>query len=200
MTMIRTRRLTAIFVLLATTFTLGLILSACGRAASAAQGPLQKTSMTLTILDQAPDGRDGPLFDNTNIVLPAHTLVTMTIINKDPGEDALPAGSPYGAVKGTTDSAGKANNTAYLSGHAYTALALDKMSHTFTVPQLGINVPIPGKPAVGQNEIAVTFSFVTGGPGKYTFQCLVPCGGDPNGYGGPMVMKGYMMGTLTVQG
>src|SRR5579859_887568 len=200
MTMIRTRRLTAIIVLLATTFTLGLILSACGRAASAAQGPLQKTSVTLTILDQAPDGRDGPLFDNTNIVLPAHTLVTMTIINKDPGEDALPAGSPFGAVKGTTDSTGKANNTAYLSGHAYTALALDKLSHTFTVSQLGINVPIPGKPAAGKNEIAVTFSFVTGGPGKYTFQCLVPCGGDPNGYGGPMATKGYMMGTLTVQG
>lgn len=200
MTTTRTRRLTAIIVLLATTFTLGLILSACGRAASAAQAPLQKTSMTLTILDHAPDGRDGPLFDNTNIVLPAHTLVTMTIINKDPGEDALPAGSPYGAVKGTTDSAGKANNSAYLSGHAYIALALDKMSHTFTVPQLGINVPIPGTPAPGQKEIAVTFSFVTGGAGKYTFQCLVPCGNGPSGYGGPMAMKGFMMGTLTVQG
>lgn len=200
MTTTRIRRLAAIIVLLTTAFTLGLVLSSCGRAASAAQAPLKTTSMTLTILDQTPDGRDGPLFDNTNIVLPAHTLVTMTIINKDPGEDALPAGSPYGAVKGTTDSAGKATNAAYLSGHAYTALPLDKLSHTFTVPQLGINVPIPGKPASGQQQIAVTFSFVTGGAGKYTFQCLVPCGDGPNGYGGPMVMKGYMIGTLTVQG
>jgi hypothetical protein len=200
MTTTRIRSLSAIIVLLTAAFTLGLVLSSCGRAASAAQAPLKKTSMTLTILDQAPDGHDGPLYDNTNIVLPAHTLVTMTIINKDPGEDALPAGSPYGAVKGTTDSAGKANNTAYLSGRAYNALALDKMSHTFTVPQLGINVPIPGTPAPGQKEIAVTFSFVTGGAGKYTFQCLVPCGDGPSGYDGPMAMKGFMMGTLTVQG
>jgi hypothetical protein len=44
----------------------------------------------------------------------------------------------------------------------------------------------------------VSFSFQTGDPGDLIFQCVVPCGTDPNGSGGPMVSKGYMMGTLHV--
>jgi len=46
----------------------------------------------------------------------------------------------------------------------------------------------------------VTFTLHTGKAGSYTFQCLDPCGTGSNGFEGPMVTRGYMIGTLTVQG
>ena len=51
----------------------------------------------------------------------------------------------------------------------------------------------PDKPIVTE------FSFITGAPGHYIWQCIDPCGRGFNGFGGPMSTKGYMSGTLTVQ-
>lgn len=171
------------------------LLAACGTQATAADQPTAKTAnVTLNILAAKPGTTDdGPLFDNTDIKLPANALVTMTIVNQDPGDQAMPANTPFAKVTGTL------GNTASLDGVAYSALDMSKISHTFSVPKLGLNVPIPGDVPNGQKAISVTFTFKTGQAGTYVFQCFDPCGTDPNGYGGPMAKMGYMMGTITVQ-
>jgi hypothetical protein len=46
----------------------------------------------------------------------------------------------------------------------------------------------------------ITFSFRTGKPGVYRWQCFVPCGaGTLFGNGGPMQTLGYMVGLIVVQ-
>jgi heme/copper-type cytochrome/quinol oxidase subunit 2 len=94
---------------------------------------------------------------------------------------------------------GTINGTASVDGQQYRALDAAKVAHTFTIPQLGLNVPIPGDAPNNANYLTVTFSFRTGGSGTYTFQCFAPCG-TGNGFDGPMASMAYMKGTLTVQG
>ena len=85
------------------------------------------------------------------------------------------------------------------------------VAHTFSVPALGINVPLWGVPSSAKNICAhapcsfssvhnvITFSFRTPGPGQYHWQCLIPCGaGFLDGNGGPMQSIGYMGGFLKV--
>jgi uncharacterized protein YaiE (UPF0345 family) len=75
-------------------------------------------------------------------------------------------------------------------------------AHTFSIPDLGVFVPLEGlnaaAPAGSMNVI--TFAFKTGKPGVYHWQCFVPCGlGTIYGNGGPMQTLGYMAGLLIVQ-
>ena len=61
-------------------------------------------------------------------------------------------------------------------GQNYSSLAPDKIAHTFTIPQLNVNVPLPGDGMQGKDYNTVTFSFRTGAAGTYTFRCFDPCG------------------------
>ena len=46
----------------------------------------------------------------------------------------------------------------------------------------------------------ITFTFKTGAPGHYRWQCFVPCAaGFIYGFGGPMQTIGYMDGFLNVE-
>ena len=149
------------------------------------------SKVALIILAQKPGSSvQGPAYSNTNLVLPAHTQVTLTVVNQDPGDTTLAA--PFGNVTGTS------GGLAYLDGQPYSVLDVTKVAHTFTISKLGVNVPIPGDPPTGHSDIAVTFSFMTGDAGTYTWQCMDPCGAGPSGWEGPMATRGYMMGTLTV--
>jgi hypothetical protein len=169
----------------------------CGKTVSAASAPSASgpAKIALTIVAQRPGSSiDGPSYmPSTALVVPAHTLVEVTIVNQDAGDTPLPANSPYGKVMGVT------GGHAYVDGLPYSSLDISKVAHTFTIPQLGINVPIPGDAPAGHSDITVTFSFMSGDSGKYFWQCMDPCGGDPAGWGGPMATRGYMMGTLTVE-
>jgi len=86
------------------------------------------------------------------------------------------------------------------------------VGHTFSIPTLGINVPLLGISSSAKNPCGaapcttgydhnvITFSFVTPGPGQYPWQCFVPCGlGYLYGNGGPMQTVGYMGGFLRVE-
>jgi hypothetical protein len=149
------------------------------------------SKLALIILAQKPgSSMQGPAYSNTNLVLPAHTLVTLTIVNQDPGDTTLVP--PFGNVTGT------AGGLAYVDGQPYSALDVTKVAHTFTISKLGVNVPIPGDPPKGHSDISVTFSFMTGNAGTYAWQCMDPCGAGPSGWGGPMATSGFMKGTLTV--
>jgi len=134
---------------------------------------------------------------SANIQLPAHTLIQLTIISYD---------TP---TPGSTDAEGKVSGTVgdtmYLI-NGTTAMGTDvsqrwaqnvtsvpgaMLAHTFTIQQLGINVPVIG----GDTEIAYLYLNQTG-----TFQwiCLTPCGLGPTGMGAAMSTAGWMEGQVTV--
>jgi hypothetical protein len=134
--------------------------------------------------------------------LPANTVVHVTIYNFD-GASSLR--NPFWALpRGVADYA--------VNGVQRKRIYYATASHTFTVPDLGISVPLPGVPGSAPNQcgvtpcsqktmghMTVTFTFNTGKPGHYRWQCIVPCAaGFLNGFGGPMQTVGYMDGYLNV--
>jgi hypothetical protein len=134
--------------------------------------------------------------------LPANSTVRVTIYNFD-GASGLRNpffGRPTGIV----------GNEA-VDGKPVAAMAPDVPSHTFAVPALGLVIPIApvGGDAPNQCDYApcslskahrtITFTFRTGAPGHYRWQCFVPCAaGFIYGFGGPMQTIGYMDGFLNV--
>ncbi len=152
------------------------------------------THLTIDIVTNQPGmEKDWPAFSPSNLVVPANSLVTVTIRDYDLGNTAMPQNSPFTTVQGTV------NTIATADGREYSSLAFGKIAHTFTLPQLNVNVPLPGDGTNGKAYNTVTFSFRTGAAGTYVFRCLDPCGTGPMGMMGPMMTQGYMIGTLTVQ-
>jgi heme/copper-type cytochrome/quinol oxidase subunit 2 len=152
------------------------------------------THLTMDIVMNQPGmQKDWPAFSPSNLVVPANSLVTITIRDYDLGNTAMPQNSPFTAVQGTV------NTSATADGRMYSSLASDKIAHTFTIPQLNVNVPLPGDGINSKDYNTVTFTFRTGTAGTYTFRCLDPCGTGPMGMMGPMMTQGYMIGALTVQ-
>jgi hypothetical protein len=143
----------------------------------------------------------GKWIHSTIFNLPAHTLVHVTILNYD-GASSLR--NPFWALaRGVVGFA--------VDGHRRSRIYYADTSHTFAVPDLGISVPMVGVAGSAPNQCSVTpcslamahhtttFSFNTGAPGHYRWQCFVPCAaGFLNGFGGPMQTVGYMGGYLNV--
>jgi hypothetical protein len=145
----------------------------------------------------------GPTSD---LVVPAHSLVTVTINQHDGGETIT---NPYFAqVQGTID------GTMTVDGKKVTQTDPDTVGHTFTIhaapsnqDPLFVSVPLPAvadtAPLAANSDYpaphVVVFSFITGGPGEYVWNCEFPCGdGYYAKFGGPMSTRGYMSGTFTV--
>lgn len=143
----------------------------------------------------------------TDVYLPAHRRIDVTIYQFDSGSPLR--NQQWGRVTGTI------GTDATLDGRTFKVLNsyVKTVGHTFTVPSLGINVPLKGNtptkkgfctegpcnPAT-QLHHKITFSFMTPGPGNYRFQCFIPCGGGHYaGNGGPMQTLGYMGGFLEVR-
>jgi len=136
--------------------------------------------------------------------LPANAVVHVTIFNYD-GQSGLRnpfLAQPRGLLDGDTFA---------VDGKPMKVLDPDTASHTFAIPALGVIVPVLGiaDDAKNQCEYApceesmahetVTFSFRTGKPGHYRWQCFVPCAaGFIYGFGGPMQTIGYMDGFVNV--
>lgn len=160
--------------------------------------------------EHGPDGGSKPDWvsygPTTNLSVPAHSLVTVTIKQYDGGEKIT---NPWFAkVHGTVD------GTMTVDGKTETGSNPDAIGHTFTIHALPTNqdplfvsVPLPAIPedtpaAPGSDYPApylVVFSFVTGSPGEYVWNCEYPCGdGTYAKFGGPMSTRGYMSGTFTV--
>jgi hypothetical protein len=139
----------------------------------------------------------------TTFEVPANSLVKITVLNFD-GASGLR--NPFlSQVQGTV------GNTMQLNGKTVKNISPDDASHTFTVPQMGIVVPIlgvaddapnqcPEMPcSLSQAHNTVTFMIRTGNKGWIRWQCFVPCAaGFFTGFGGPMQTIGYMDGFLHV--
>ena len=143
---------------------------------------------------------------STDWELPANTVINMTVQQFDSGSPLR--NQVWGQVTGTTGNTASLNGTPFSVYNSYTG---NGVGHTFTVPALGLDVPLVGVSATSTNicgqapcgtssvHNTITFSFRTPGPGNYPWQCFVPCGvGYLYGNGGPMSTQGYMGGFLEV--
>jgi hypothetical protein len=108
-------------------------------------------------------------------------------------------------IRGTT------GGVEYVNGKPMPYINNNDASHSFTVPDLGVSVALPGVNPNAKNQcsvapcslaeahVTVKFSFMTPGPGTYRWQCFVPCAaGFFYGFGGPMQTIGWMDGELKV--
>ncbi len=140
---------------------------------------------------------------STLLHAPAHALVKVTVYQYD---TATGLRNPLWAQP-----QGVVGKTITLDGKTITAIPPDLASHTFAIPDLGVTVPLAGVADDAKNQCSVapctlaeahrtiTFTFRTGAPGRYRWQCFVPCGaGFLFGFGGPMQTVGYMDGFLIV--
>lgn len=172
------------------------VLTGCGSQPAVQKAPAPQperhVQATLQIIVNQPGyQQDWPAFAPGSLAVPANSLVTITLHDHDLGLDStLTKGTPFATVQGTV------GGFATLNGKPYTELPPERIAHTFTIPQLHINVPLPGD---GKETDTITFTIHTGKAGTYTFQCFVPWGTGQSGFEGPMATKGYMLGTLTVQ-
>jgi hypothetical protein len=137
------------------------------------------------------------LGSSANIRVPIRTLIQLTIISYDtptPGSTDL-QGKVSGTVDGTifliNGTAAMGTDTSQHWGQNVTSVPGSMLAHTFTIQQLGINIPVVG----GDAEIAHLYFNQTG-----TFQwiCPTPCGFGPGGMQWAMSGAGWMEGQVTV--
>jgi hypothetical protein len=135
--------------------------------------------------------------------VPANTLVHVTVYQYD-GNSGLRnpfLARPQGVV----------GNTIQVDGKTVDVVNPDDASHTFAIAAYHLVVPLVGVADNAKNTCdqapcgldkthrTITFSFRTGAPGHYRWQCFVPCAaGFIYGFGGPMQTVGYMDGFLDV--
>jgi len=182
--------------------------------AVAASGAAPRASLTLqtvaalgfaphpdwvSYLAQNPQGK---WVHSTILTAPSNSLVKVTIYQYD---TATGLRNPYwGGPQGIVGEMS-------INGKSVQTLDPDLASHTFAIPDLGVSVPLQGVADDAKNQCSVapctlaeahntiTFTFRTGKPGTYRWQCFVPCAaGFILGFGGPMQSIGYMDGTLNV--
>jgi hypothetical protein len=154
------------------------------------------THVALDILPVRPGGpatQYAAYQPSTVLTVPAKEVVTITIRNFDLDPTTLPADSPYLAVQGTV------GGVASVDGIAYHTLDRQHVAHTFTIPDLHLNVPIPGRAMGGKPYVTIQFQVRTNKAGVYSWRCFAPCGVGGEGQAGPMAEDGYMRGTLFVQ-
>lgn len=163
---------------------------------------------------------NGRWVHSTVFQVPAHSLVHVRIMQYD-GASGLR--NPFwGQVQGTV------GGSMILNGQRVNKIAPESAAHSFAIPQLGVFVPLEGvdesiieqeekehktpthmtcaeapcEPTSEGKQVlhnTVEFTFVTGGKGKFRWQCFVPCGaGYLWGNGGPMSTLGYMGGYVEV--
>ena len=151
-------------------------------------------------------GPHGNWIHSTQWELPADTRINVTVYEYDTGSPLR--NQVWGLVRGTL------GKSALLNGKRVRLLNSNVgngVAHTFTVPALGVSVPLWGVSDEAKNscEVApchlseahntIKFSFDTTHPGQFRWQCFIPCGsGYLDGNGGPMDTLGYMAGFLKV--
>lgn len=196
----------------------GVTLAKLNGTAKTSKGELPHADLEISVYPNSMSGAHGPdggkhpdwvsYGPTSNFQVPANSHVTITIKQYDGGEKLR---SPYfRSVIGTVD------ETATWNGKPFKELALEAIGHTFTVHGLPtnqddffLNVPLPlvdedilvaaeeeGKYPEPQ---IIVFSFITGGPGEYVWNCEFPCGdGTYGNFGDAMSSLGYMAGRFTV--
>ena len=152
------------------------------------------------------ESTDWPFYwPSTTIQLPANSLITMTVLQYDGSTTVW--NDYFAEVHGTVD------GTAVYNGKVQDRIEADNVAHTFTLhtysestqPELFVSVPMLAVANNAKNEAngypkpqEITFSFMTGDPGEYIWNCEDPCGNGYVDFGGVMSERGWMSGTVTV--
>lgn len=119
--------------------------------------------------------------NDNNITVPAGITATFVITNLDTAVNLNFSGQASTDFTIYNDTAKGYVALHYTKGETISALAV---GHTFTIPGLNINIPIPP-------DTVVTFTYTFSAPGIYEYLCDAPCGPG-------MGLMGYMVGYLTV--
>lgn len=142
------------------------------------------------------------LQSSANISLPADRLIRLTIICYDNGtanltnaQDAVVTGTVNNTVdevsNDNVNSSQGAAGIQVVGGQTISSLSPDDIAHTFTIPQLGINIPI-------LPSATVTAYFKITQTGTFSWFCMTECGAGPSGLQGAMTTPGWMTGNLVV--
>lgn len=158
----------------------------------------QPTWVSYLIKDQ-----NGRWRHSTVYTVPAHATVHVTIYQYD---SATGLRNEFLARPQGVD-----GNVEQVDGKTLNVVDPSLASHTFAIPELHLIVPLPGVSDTAKNTCpqapctlaqahrTITFTFHTGAPGRFRWQCFVPCAaGFLYGFGGPMQTIGYMDGFLNV--
>ncbi|MGH7691280.1 MAG: hypothetical protein ACREOA_01030 [Candidatus Dormibacteria bacterium] len=143
---------------------------------------------------------DGKWVSSTVWQVPAHAVIHVTIWEYD-SQTGL-RNAFLSQVRGTV------GDVAYENGKRIRYANPNLPAHTFSIPELNLNVPLigisqandPGDLTNPHNtHVTINFSFKTGAPETVHWQCFVPCAaGFMFGNGGPMQTVGYMDGYLKI--
>ena len=141
----------------------------------------------------------------TDFSVPAHALITIRVSQYDGGEVIT---NPYFAkVHGTVDGTASITMAGTTETTSFSAIPPDTVGHTFTLhgvatdtqPPLFVSVPLMASAFENEKPNVIEFSFLTGDPGTYYWNCEFPCGdGTYANFGGPMSSQGYMAGRFDV--
>jgi hypothetical protein len=161
----------------------------------------------VSYLMQSPQGQ----WEHTTVFqVPQHTQINVTIYQYDSGSPLR--NQQIGQVTGTLGQFATLNGHPFrvINSYASSGFGSNGVGHTFSIPTLGISVPLYGNNAnanlcgaapctASSPHNIIRFSFMSPGPGSYAWQCFVPCGlAFLYGNGGPMQTVGYMGGFMNV--
>ena len=161
-------------------------------------GPALTVHESLVLLDGGMTGHPGaPEYVGGKLIdLPANAKVVLTIYSFDDGTAPLAKSlQMYDKVTGT------AGGTESYDGTTVSSVPNKDVAHTFTVPGIGLNLPVPAAQSTKAGAITpavVTASFVTSKKGSFTWQCYAPCGSGKAGMGGAMQSPGEMTGKVVI--
>ena len=160
-------------------------------------------SSNTVVLDILPVKLGGPALHyaaylpSTTLNDPAHATIPVIIRNFDLDAAPVPAGPapPYPRVAEVDD------GVATTDGFPYSVIDGTNLAHTFIIPALHINVPIPAHASASASRtyLTIMFRFRTGAAGTLLWKCSDPCSEDPDGETGAMADDTYMRGTLMVR-
>lgn len=140
------------------------------------------------------------LESSANISLPVNRLIELTIVNYDDGNANLTSPS-YTNVQGTTNgtisyinnsnvnSSQGSKGIVVTGGQTVNSVPAADIAHTFTIPSLGINIPIPV-------SSTVTAFIKIDKAGTYAWLCETVCGSGTTGLEGAMSTPGWMTGDI----
>ncbi len=132
-----------------------------------------------------------PQYTNPEWTVSVGERVTIKIISFDDGAAPLMGSQMmFAKVEGST------NELETVAGHAISSVADTNVSHTFTVPGLGFNMPMPVAPT--GKSVTVVATFIPTKTGTFVWQCYAPCGAGTNGNGGAMSTAKWMEGKIMV--
>lgn len=161
--------------------------------------PILPAHLYLTVVTPTMTGSPvGPAVLPSQATVPAFSEVTVTIINFDTATPLTGVYKRYATASGIVGTVASQpidtknpNAAGKAPAQTYTAVDPNLVAHTFTIPTLGLNVPILA-------TSRTTFTFRTGAAGTFAWHCQDPCGTGPSGWSGAMSTLGYMGGELTV--